>query len=183
MINFARKTENMLTKTKEDKQLLAGLAKANEQQANELLQQVRQQGSVALMPELIDLMMQTEYPSVKDAIQKILNDVKRMDAVPVLMQALQNPKYKTLRKSLLTACWQNGLDYSDYIGDFVALAIEEPFDIAFEAFTVVENLEAHYERNLVADKVDALKTAIMHADEQKKMLLKFMVDYLNNHSE
>lgn len=173
----------MRTKSKEDKQILQTLNNASEGQAIELLNKVRQQGSVSLLPDLIDLMAHTQYDSIHDAIQKILNDVKRTEAVPVIMQAIQNPEYKKERKYLIGACWQNGLNYSDYIGDFVDITINEPFELAFEAFTVVENQDAYYEAALVAEHVDKLKTALLKADEQKKMVLKFMIDYLEHHKQ
>lgn len=168
----------MIAKSKEDKRFLKNLQEADESRAQKILQEIRQQGSVALLPELIDLMANTHYKSVQENIQKILNDVKRTDAVPILMQAIHNPKYQRIRKSLLTACWQNGLNYSNYIGDFVDISIEEPFEIAFEAFTVAENQEAKYEPELVEREVDKLKSAIVEANSQKRILLKYMIDYL-----
>ena len=60
------------------------------------------------------------------------------EAVPALVEAIENSKYSSLRPLLVSACWQNGLDYSAHIPVFVKIALEDNLECAIEAVSVME---------------------------------------------
>jgi hypothetical protein len=93
------------------------------------------------------------------------------EAAPVLAEALQEKKYVGIRKPLATACWQNGLEFKDYLPVFVTLVIEEDFETGFEAFTVIESMEKYPEESIILEAENLIHESLDSADEQKRYFL------------
>ncbi len=135
------------------------------------LQQVKEIGNKAYLPLLFELLTANPEVEIQKEIRNLLANLKDKEAVPVLAEALQEKKYKTIRKDIATACWQNGLDYSSFMEVFIDIIIEEEFDTAFEAFTVIENFE-HFPPVEVHEKLKIkMAGALRRASGQKQYLL------------
>ena len=105
------------------------------------VESLREKGNKEYLPMLFDILISAPEAEVQNAILKLLGTVKDKETIPIFIEVLQNEKYKSIRKEIITTCWQNGLDFSMYMSVFVDLVITESWEIAFEAFTVIENLE------------------------------------------
>lgn len=132
---------------------------------------LREKGNKEYLPMLFDILVSAPEAEVQNAILKLLGTVKDKETIPVFIEVLRNEKYRGIRKEITASCWQNGLDFSMYMDFFVDLVITESWEIAFEAFTVIENLE-HFppekEYKAIQLKIaGALKTA----DERKQYFL------------
>lgn len=88
------------------------------------------------------------------------------------MRAIEDDRLKAIRKQLLTACWQNGLDFSTFVPVFIDQVINEDWETAFEAFTVIDNLEYLPSDAIINVSVEKINLAMPNADEQKKYFLK-----------
>jgi len=132
---------------------------------------LRDKGNKEYLPMLFDILVSAPETEVKNAILKLLGTVKDKETIPVFIDVLQNEKYKSIRKEIATTCWQNGLDFSMYMDAFVDLVITESWEVAFEAFTVIENLE-HFppEEELKAIQLK-IAGALRTADERKQYFL------------
>ncbi|MFV0592498.1 MAG: HEAT repeat domain-containing protein [Draconibacterium sp.] len=147
------------------------LFSANSETVLSAIETLREKGNKEYLPILFELLFSAPEEEVKNAILKLLGTVKDKETIPVFIDALQNKKYISIRKEIATACWQNGLDFSGHVHVFADLIINENWEVAFEAFTVIENLE-HFppeeEFKAIRLKVaGALKTA----DEKKQYFL------------
>jgi hypothetical protein len=58
---------------------------------------------------------------------------------------------------LVASCWQNKLDFTPFLPDFVALATEGDFFEAFECLTVIENMEGPFEETQILESQLYLK--------------------------
>jgi hypothetical protein len=87
------------------------------------------------------------------------------------MEAIQNPEYISIRKKIITACWQNGLDYKNQLPVFVDLVIQEEWETGFEAFTVIENMEEYPEREIIDLAVSKIQDALPGTEGKKKYFL------------
>jgi hypothetical protein len=160
-----------MTNKKRNKQLESDLFSAKTETVISALNTLKKEGNVNYLPLLFDLLKAGPEQNVEDEIVKILGSLKVREAAPVLVDALQEAQYKSIRKTLATACWQNGLDFGEYLPVFVDLVIEEDFEIGFEAFTVIESME-NYPGGQVAEGVTNRIHASLHgAGEQKKYFL------------
>ena len=59
-----------------------------------------------------------------EAGSSLLRDLKTEDAIPVLVDAIENPEYQPITTLLVAACWQNGLAYGKYAETFEDLEEE-----------------------------------------------------------
>lgn len=135
------------------------------------VESLKEKGNSEYLPILFELLLASPENEVEASILKLLGTVKDNETIPVFVAALQNAKFKNIRKEIITACWQNGLDFSAHMAVFADLVIEETWEVAFEAFTVIENLEyfppEEELKNIRLKIAGALKTA----DAQKQYFL------------
>jgi len=154
-----------------NKKLEADLFSAQPGTVISALKSLKNEGNVHYLPHLFELLNSTPGEKVENEIITLLNNLKVSEAAPILAGALTTPKYKPIRKTLATACWQNGLDYKDHFLVFLDLVIEEDWETSFEAFTVIDNME-DYPAGEVAEKAtDKIYLALKNTGEQKKYFL------------
>lgn len=156
---------------KTDKNLEARLLSGRSVTVVSALDEVKAKGNVAYLPLMFGLLSSNPDEQVKKEILNILGTLKIQEAVPVMTEALQLTEYKSIRKELTTACWQNGLDYKNYLPVFVDLIINEDWETGFEAFTVIENLENFPEQEIIDLSVSRIENALPEASDKKKYFL------------
>ena len=78
------------------------------------------------------------------------------------------------------ACWQNGLDYSLFLLVFVDFVIKEDWETAFEAFTVIENMEFLPENETIAEAELKIQQALPSATGQNEYFLKEILVHLKS---
>ena len=135
------------------------------------LKAIKERGNKMYLPMLFDLLLSEPEENVKHEILKLLGSVKKKDAVPIFIAALKNEKYRPLRKKLLTACWQNGLDFTDHLPLFVDCIIEEEWATGFEAFTVVENMKSYPNQEIVHETSSKINRSLPHCNDKKTYFL------------
>lgn len=139
------------------------------------LKELRSHGSVAILPELFDLLLDQDDGHVTAAISALLCDLKDEEAAPILAEAIDNKEYSEIQAILVSACWQNGLSFSKHIETFVEVVIKGGYDAAIEAFTVIEeavgDLGPDERERLLKD----LKSRSKEIGEQKRPLLSELV--------
>ncbi|MCA1760152.1 MAG: hypothetical protein LC658_10320 [Bacteroidales bacterium] len=160
-----------MEKKKLDKNIEANLFSANTATVIATLNTLKEKGNNAYLPLLFDLLNSNPEAEIEQEIIFILYNLKIKDAVPVLVEAIQNPKYLPIRKKLTAACWENGLDYKNYLPVFVDLVVNEDWETGFEAFTVIENMENYPEQEIVEIATDKIHQGLNRANEQKKYFL------------
>lgn len=162
----------------ERKDILKGLESSNSVKVIETLEELRSSGRVSDIPLLIELLHLTNDPEIKSKITDLFNTLKESDAIPLIVDAIQNQKYAPELKELVSCCWENGLDYSNYLTLFVDLLIESEFLVAFEAYTVIVNMTAKIDQQKLDVEIDRLEEAIRATEGQKRELMLDVVDFL-----
>jgi HEAT repeat protein len=133
--------------------------------------ELKDTGNITFIPILLELLSANPDEQVEKEIIEILNNLKVQKAVPVLVKALKDPEYYPIRKKIITACWQNGLDYKNELPLFVDLVIQEEWETGFEAFTVIENMEEYPDSEIIDIAVHKIQEALPEADGKKKYFL------------
>jgi hypothetical protein len=154
-----------------NKKIEADLFSAQPETVISALNTLKKEGNVNYLPHLFELLNSSPGEKVENEIITLLNNLKVSKAAPILAEALTAPKYKPIRKTLATACWQNGLDYKDQFLVFLDLVIEEDWETSFEAFTVIDNMENYPAGEVVEQATDKIHLALKNASEQKKYFL------------
>jgi len=105
------------------------------------IEKISIEGNRLYLPILFDLLNTMPEHEIEIEITNLLGTVKDKESVNSFMRAIEDEKYKAIRKTLISACWQNGLDFSNFIPVFVDIIINDEWEVAFEAFTLIDNLE------------------------------------------
>ena len=137
----------------------------------EALRQIKQNGNRLYIPLLFDLLVSSPGQEVEKEIKDILGTIKDKQSINGFMRGIEDKKYQSIRKTILTACWQNGLDFSTFLPVFIDLIINEEWEIAFEAFTVIDNLDMLPGEAIIKISTGKINKALETANEQKQYFL------------
>jgi hypothetical protein len=96
----------------------------------------------------------------------------------LIIEAIQNQKYAPELKELVSSCWENGLNYSNYLSLFIDLLIENDLEVAFEAYTVIMNNEHKIDQEIIDKEVERLEKALPAMSETKRQLMLDVIDFL-----
>lgn len=146
----------------------------------EALNQVKSVGNRFYIPLLFDLLVTQPEQEIENEILKILGNVKDKETVNSFMRGIEEEKYRSIRKKILTSCWQNGLDFSTFLPVFIDQIINEDWEIAFEAFTVIDNLEFLPGDPILSLSIQKITNALESANSQKQYFLNEILIKLNN---
>lgn len=155
-----------------DEQIKKNLFSANTEVVISAIESIQRKGNKLYLPILFDLLNSSPEPEIESEIKNLLGTVKDKESVNSFLRAIEDDKYKPIRKELLTACWQNGLDFSTFLPVFIDLIIHEDWETAFEAFTVIDNLEYLPSQEIIKISIDKINKALPFTNEQNKYFLK-----------
>lgn len=142
------------------------------------VEELREDGNPAYLPALFELLHSTRDEDVKKSITGLLAELKHREVIPLLVEAIQNKQYAGELQSIVSACWENGLDYTEYLSVFVDLVIEKEFLVAFEAYTVIANMTGKISNAIQEAQSRKIKEALRNTDSNKNDLLQDLLDFL-----
>lgn len=160
-----------MSKDKLDQNIRKNLFSADTETAVSAIKTIKHKGNRLYLPILFDLLVSQPEDELRHEIIQVLGTIKHQDTVPFFVKALEENKYRPIRKILLTACWQNGLDFSHYLPVFADIIIEEEWETGFEAFTIVDNMEHFPDKEIIDETALKIKNSIAGTDGKKKYLL------------
>lgn len=161
-----------------NKEIISKLQSNDSELVSETINQLSETGNSAYLPFLIELLHSTGNQEIKKQITRLLAELKHSDAVPLIIDAIQNKHYANELQYLVSACWENGMDYSAHLPLFIDLVIENDFMVAFEAHTVITNMTGKISKATCEQESRKIKEAILTAGEEKKNLLLDLLDFL-----
>ncbi|MCY1719313.1 HEAT repeat domain-containing protein [Prolixibacteraceae bacterium Z1-6] len=160
-----------MTKNKINQETKNRLFSGNQTEVIAAINTIKDTGNKEYLPVLFELLLSQPEEEIKKEILLLLGTIKDKQAIPVFIEALKEEKFIPLRKDILTSCWQNGMDYGNYIDIFVELVVDGEWDIAFEAFTVIENLEHFPPAEEMKETKLRVARALKSANKQKSYFL------------
>jgi hypothetical protein len=160
-----------MNEAKINKQIKHHLFSAKTEEVLGALKQIKSIGNRFYIPLLFDLLLISPEKEIDDEVTKILGTVKDKETVNSFMRGIEDDKYKSIRKKIIVACWQNGLDFSTFLPVFIDLIIKEDWEIAFEAFTVIDNFEVLPGEPVISISIQKIEDSIDNASEQKQYFL------------
>ncbi|MFV0290812.1 MAG: HEAT repeat domain-containing protein [Mangrovibacterium sp.] len=142
------------------------------------LEDLAMEGDVECLPVVIDLLHDSVDEQIVGQIGSLLGQLKQQEAVPHLMAAVGDDRLHDIREELLTACWENGLSYVDYIGLLVDIMISSDFMTAFEVHTLITNMWGKISREQRMSEESKIDAALLSINAEKGNLLEEVKDYL-----
>ncbi|HRW62012.1 MAG TPA: hypothetical protein P5132_00920 [Bacteroidales bacterium] len=161
------------------KEIIKNIKSGNKDLILEALKVVEQNGNSEILKHMLILYKETTVDVLREKIIKILDNLKNQDCAPVLAESIHNTSSKEELFYLVSACWKNGLNYHDYLEIFVNIFIVSDFNLAFEAFTVIDNMDEV--NDVMAQKcVNSLQKEFSKLKQDKQALGKELIQIINN---
>jgi hypothetical protein len=128
--------------------------------------QVRQEQ----METLIELLCDTKYKSSQGQIYNFLK--KEPKAVDLLIRAIDEAKGD--KKRLIEVCWEADLDCSRHLALFTGIVLNDEFQIALEAMTVIEHMSPDIAVTPVAPLIDKVRAKYTSSDPKAALYMDLM---------
>ena len=129
------------------KKALVDLESGEQKKMDKAIQTIATSGNIALIPVLLNLLLQNSNPLIEKKIMSLMADVTDSDAKEIFIESLKNDQYESLKTTLINIVWNSKLDFSEYIAEFVALSTQGDLMRAIECLTVIENLTGPFEEH------------------------------------
>ena len=162
----------------EHNQILKGLNSADPEVVLQAIEALRAEGITSDIPVLLEIMRQSKNKEIRSKVTALLGNLKDKETIPLLVDAIQDKKYDSNLQQIVSACWENGLDFSPYLPVFIDLLIEKDFLVAFEAYTLIMNMEKAIDQRLIDVEIEKLDKAMHAATDEKKALMLDVIDFL-----
>lgn len=120
-----------------------------------------------LIASLVSLLTDSRHQVYRHEVLSIL---KNNNAQEALVHALQQDRYTNARHALVAACWESGLDFSDYLPVFVDLAIGESYLICLECMTVIEEMTGGFAPAEIEEQLQKLNIYLTKAGDKAVLI-------------
>jgi len=91
-----------------------------------------------------------------------------------MMDVIEDDRYASIRQLMLSTVWNMRVDFSDYIDEFVQIAVRGDFMETLDCLTIIENMEGPFMEENILEAQLHLKNYIEQPgekDEKKAQLL------------
>lgn len=149
----------------------AALLNEDDLKALEALAVIQEKGDATSIFPLLHALSGTGDPARQRRIQDLLYEVKVKDAAAELGRALDAPELRDVRKTVIAAFWNAGLDAQPYTERLVQIAIEGDAEEVFEVLTVIEHQELLPEKAARKGLASLNKAVSLEKDAYKRTLL------------
>ena len=159
-------------------QLKTELTFTSEPKLLKTLEKVKGKGNDQMVEPILNLYASTNHDSVKKAIKGLLNELKVTDGTTILIEKLKNCDNE-LKEVILGALWSAGLNPIEYLPEIVEAACSSSYMVAFEALTVLENLEGPFEEEKISEAKLIINDYFEKPNEETKQLISVILGLLN----
>lgn len=137
----------MMKSEKKLKDLALLLNKDNPALIAEAIEMLRDEepfeGAVGLLASCYD---RNSASLVRKAVENFFNDLKDKDLRPEIISEINKDRPAETISMLVSSCWQSGMDYTDFAGDFAGIFLKGDYGTSLESFTVIEGMIPEMER-------------------------------------
>ncbi len=144
---------------------------------------LKHDGNPEYIHYLVDILKTNEDQDIHLPILSILTQLKQEASASFLVDAINNPKNEIVLEQLVNACWQNGLDYSPFLSTFTKIVIKGDYMTAFEAFTVIDNMDATLPKATIDQERNYLLANLKSIPEDRKDLVIGLINDIERLSE
>lgn len=146
-----------LKTTKKLTLLIQDLNSTNPSKVTNALDAMQVYGNQTIIEPLFKFILETANNKAKSEVIEFLSNLKDSASKKVVIENLLNKNFSTIQNEILSTIWNSPLDYSDFLSDFVKIAVENEFLTTLECLTVIENLEGPFEEKQILESQLILK--------------------------
>ena len=172
------------TKNKTEQKIIEDLSSSMDTIVLKALEKVKDKGTEKVIPHLINAYFSNDNTKIKKEIKEILNSLKISSAASILIDELIAEDHER-NQLILNALWNSNLDSSKDVSKIIETAIRGDYLTAFEALTVLENMDHVIEEEELVEsklllnnyfgektdeKADILKQILLHILQREEQL-------------
>ncbi len=131
--------------------LIGELQSGNESTISGAIKALQTNGNASILEPLAELLMGELSDKNRREVIEFLSTLNDSSTIEPMIELIKDDRFLTVRQELLTAMWNNKLDYSYYLPEFVAIAVEGNFMEAMDCLTIIENLEGPFEERHILE--------------------------------
>lgn len=176
LITFAEKKVAKITKQQQAKlnALSIELKSGNETKISAAIKILQTNGHANILPELVELLKTKTSQKIRAELMELLNDLRDSSVAETMIELIKDENNKSVLQELLSAIWGSKVDYSQYLPEFIAIAVDGDFMIALECLTIIENLEGPFEERLVLESQLHLRDYVENSTPKEEKKAKIM---------
>jgi len=165
---------SMMAENKKLKQLMVDLNTSDQSKIARSIKLLETHGDSSVIKPLADKLLGDLSKANRKSILELFSSFKDTSVCVEVMDVLQDEQYKSVRQEILSTIWNTKVDFSDYIDDFVEIAVNGDFMETLDCLTIIENLEGPFmEENILESQLHLKKYLEQtdNKDDQKARLL------------
>ena len=135
--------------------ILKEISGGDTRKASKAIKSLEQYGDASVIRPILQLLDQDNLKEKNEKeLIELLFSIKDTSVVVEIMEILEDPEFKGVRSVLLSAIWNMKVDFSDYIDDFVLIAVDGSYLDALDCLTIIENLDGPFmEENILESQL------------------------------
>lgn len=161
-------------KDKKLEQLLMDLRASDDKLVAHAIKSLEIHGNSKAIRPIAERLMQPISEKNRADLVELLCSLKDSGARVELMEVIGDSSFEPIRRELLSTVWNMKVDFSDYVAEFVEMAVSGDFMQALECLTIIENLEGPFIEEDILEAQLHLKNYLeseQRKDEQKAHIL------------
>lgn len=125
-------------------QILSDLKSNDQKKIAKSLKSLETHGNSSVVQPLADKLMGDLSDANRSAIIELFSSLKDTSAAVEIMEIIGDEDYLTIRPLMLNSVWNTKVDFSNYIDEFVEIAVKGSFMETLDCLTIVENMEGPF---------------------------------------
>ena len=158
--------------------LLNNLKLENFKEIAKAINKIKDTGNIQYIPHLIEKLNSTSNNEIRKQIITFLHTIKDVKVVIFYVEAIKSGKNSNILKDLIQFCWEGGFDLAPYGEVFINIVIEKEYEIAIEAFTVIEENLMNFSEEQKKQYTSLLKEKLSETNEVKKAFIVELIKLL-----
>ncbi len=154
----------------------------DEKIVKENIEKLRESGTDNDLVLLAEIYKNIEPNDIKFSISQLFSDVQNQKSTDTIVRLIKTTDDKSVLKMLISSCWQSRLNYIDHFELFIDMLLHEPFEIAFEAFTVIESFEEITTQSRISALVEYVNKNLETCKPENTGLADDLVKIIENYS-
>jgi uncharacterized Zn finger protein len=143
--------------TKKITQLFQDLYSENAAKVTSALDALQVYGNHTIIKPLFEFVQKTNNDHSRKEVIEFLSNLKDTPSKAEVMKNVHDKNFKSIQNIILSTIWNSPLDYSEFLNDFVLLAVKNDYLTSLECLTIIENLEGPFEEQAILESQLHLK--------------------------
>lgn len=152
------------------KRILTNLQSNQPKEVLDAISVIRRDGLPEHLIPLMKILKESKHQEVVEATIKLFDDLKDQRAVSQLVELIRSDQSVVTKRVLIASCWKSGLDYSAHLKPFLKVFVEDDFETAFEAYTLIDSSIHNVEPAMIPDLLQYMKSAWSGIPEDRILL-------------